>query len=313
VPIPLQWDGQPGPAHVATVETANRLFDFVPQALYRVQGAAGAPAIPHAVILEPLATGGGMAVYKLTALLPQQQTQRLVCKIPHQRRIVYTSATDRQSTEDTTRQLLDRLVTLADHLAQHTPGLFPRSGGVWHWHAADGTPQHLLVEEFIPGLSVERLKLKYEQAWLAQQMSPEVYHQSRTAVERLAVATFLRLWQALDRRLFTSDPSPWNVLVQQPDAALTSQAAATIIDLHGLEDDAGLAYVVQRLAAVYGMRQEILEEVLIPGMLDALGEVEGRALLLAELPLLEVEAERVRQNLGVDLQRPLLRLIRSLA
>ena len=311
--MPLQWDGQPGPAHVETVETANRLFDFLPQALHRVQSAVAVLSVPHAAILTPLATGGGMAVYKLTALLPQQQTQHLVCKIPHPRRIVYTSATDHQSAEDATRQLLDRLVTLADHLAQRTPGLFPRSGGVWHWHAADGTPQHLLVEEFIPGLSVERLKLKYEQAWLAQQMSPAVYHRSRTTVERLAVATFLRLWQALERRLFTSDPSPWNVLVHQPDAALTSQSAATIIDLHGLEDDAGLAYVVQRLAAVYGLRQDMLEEALIPGILDALGEAEGRALLLAELPRLEVEAERVRQNLGVDLQQPLLRLIRRLA
>src|SRR5262249_7614924 len=188
-----------------------------------------------------------MAVYKLTVLLPQQQTHQLVCKIPHQRRIVYTPATDHQSAEDATRQLLDRLVTLADHLTQRTPGLFPRSGGVWHWHAADGTPQHLLIEEFIPGLSVERLKLKYEQAWLAQQLSPADYHQSRPTVERLAVATFLRLWQALDCQLFTSDPSPWNVLVQQPEAVLTGQSVATIIDLHGLEDNAGLAYVVQRL------------------------------------------------------------------
>ena len=313
MPISLQWDGQPGPAHVDTVETANRLFDFLPQALHRVQGAAGAPPTPHAAILTPLATGGGMAVYKLTALLPQQQTQHVVCKIPHQRRIVYTSATDHQSAEESTRQLLDRLVTLADHLAQHAPGLFPRSGGVWHWHAADGTPRHLLVEEFISGLSVERLKHQYEQAWLAQQMSPAVYHQRRTAVERLAVATFLRLWQALDRRLFTSDPSPWNVLVQQPNDELTRQSAATIIDLHGLEDNAGLTYVVQRLAAVYGLRQDILEEVLIPGILDALGEAEGRALLLAEIPRLEAEAERVRRNLGVDLQQPLLRLIRRLA
>ena len=126
MPIPLQWDGQPGPAHVATVETANRLFDFVPQALYRVQGAAGAPPVPQTVILEPLASGGGMAVYKLTALFPPQQPQRLVCKIPHQRRIVYTSATDHQSTEDATRQLLDRLVLLGDRLAQRAPGLFPR-------------------------------------------------------------------------------------------------------------------------------------------------------------------------------------------
>jgi len=264
-------------------------------------------------MLTPLATGGGMAVYKLTALLPQGQTQHAVCKIPHQRRIVYTSATDHQSAADATRQLLDRLVTLADHLAQHAPGLFPRSGGAWHWHDVQDTPQHLLVEEFIPGLSVERLKHQYEQAWLAQQTSAAVYHQQRNAVERLAVATFLRLWDALDRRLFTSDPSPWNVLVQQPDGELTRHSAATIIDLHGLEDDAGLTYVVQRLAALYGMRQDILEEVLIPGILEALGEAEGRALLLAELPSLEAEAERVHRNLGVDLQQPLLRLIRSLA
>jgi hypothetical protein len=253
-----------------------------------------------------------MAVYKLTALLPHQQTQQLVCKIPHQRRIVYTSQTDHQSAADTTRQLLDRLVALADYLTQRAPGLFPRSGGAWHWHTADGTPQHLLVEEFIPGLSVERLKHQYEQAWLAQQMSPAMYHRQRTMVERLAVATFMRLWHALDRRLFTSDPSPWNVLVHQPEAELTRHAAATIIDLHGLEEDAGLTYVVQRLAAVYGMRQDILAEVILPGICDALGEDEGRALLLAELPRLEAEAERIRQNLGVDLQQPLLRSIRGL-
>lgn len=310
MPIPLRWDGDPRPAHIETLETANRLFDFVPQALHRIQGAAGAGVIPHTAVLSPLATGGGMAVYKLTALFSQHPTLSLVCKIPHQRRIVYTSATDHQSTAETTRHLLDRLVTLADHLAQRAPGLFPRSGGVWHWCAADGTPQHLLVEEFIPGLSVERWKQHYEQAWLAQQLSLAAYHQRRTAVERLAVATFVRLWDALDRRLFTSDPSPWNVLVHRPEAALTSQSAATIIDLHGLEDAAGLTYVVQRLAAVYGMRQDILEEVLIPGICDALGVTEGRALLRAELPRLEAEAERVRRHLGVALHQPLLSTIR---
>ena len=203
-----------------------------------------------------------MAVYKITALPQSQPTQHVVCKIPHQRRIVYTSHTDHQTTADTTHQLLDRLVTLADHLAQRAPGLFPRSGGVWHWHDAADTPRHLLVEEFIPGLSVERLKHHYEQQWMANQLSPDLYHQQRTAVERLAVGTFVRLWDALDRRLFTSDPSPWNVLVHQPDNTPDSQLVATIIDLHGLEDDVSLAYVVQRLAAVYGMRRDILEDVL---------------------------------------------------
>jgi hypothetical protein len=254
-----------------------------------------------------------MAVYKITALLQSQQTQHLVCKIPHQRRIVYTATTDHQTTEDTTHDLLDRLVELADRLIQRAPGLFPRSGGAWHWHDAEGTPRHLLLEEFIPGLSVERLKHHYEQQWMANQLSADLYRQHRTAVERLAVAAFVRLWDALDRQLFTSDPSPWNVLVHQHDAMPGSQPVATIIDLHGLEDDVSLTYVVQRLAAVYGMRQDILEDVLIPGVCDALGVAAGTALLRAELPQLEAEAERMRQNLGVDVQQPLLQLIRTLA
>jgi hypothetical protein len=66
VPIPLQWDGQPGPAHVDTVETANRLYDFLPQALHRIHGAAGAPPALQAATIAPLAVGGGMAVYKIT-------------------------------------------------------------------------------------------------------------------------------------------------------------------------------------------------------------------------------------------------------
>ena len=312
MPIPLQWDGQPGPAHVDTVETANRLYDFLPQALHRIQGAAGVPPALQAATIAPLAVGGGMAVYKITALPRSQHTQHVVCKIPHQRRIVYTTHTDHQTTADTTHQLLDRLVALADHLTQRAPGLFPRSGGAWHWHDAAGTPRHLLVEEFIPGLSVERLKHHYEQQWMANQLSMDLYHQHRIAVERLAVGTFVRLWDALDRRLFTSDPSPWNVLVQQPDDAPGSQSVATIIDLHGLEDDVSLAYVVQRLAAVYGMRQDILEDVLIPGVLDALGVTAGTALLQAELPQFEAEAARMRQNLGVDMQQPLLQCLRAL-
>ena len=93
--------------------------------------------------------------------------------------------------------------------------------------------------------------------------------------------------------------------MHQPDARLGSPPSATIIDLHGLEEDVGLTYVVQRLAA-------ILEDVLLPGVLDALGGAAGRALLRAELPELEAEAKRMRQNLGVDVQQPLIQLIRTL-
>src|SRR4029434_8639855 len=104
------------------------------------------PPVLKAAIVAPLAVGGGMAVYKVPALLSSQQTQHLVCKIPHQRRVVYTVTAHYQATGDTTRQLRERLVELADHLAQRAPGLFPRSGGAWHWQDTDGTWRHLLVE-----------------------------------------------------------------------------------------------------------------------------------------------------------------------
>ena len=57
----------------------------------------------------------------------------------------------------------------------------------------------------------------------------------------------------------------------------------------------------------------MLEDVLMPGVLDALGGAAGTALLRAELPQLEAEAKRMRQNLGVDVQQPLVQLIRTLA
>ena len=311
-PPPLHWDGQPELIHVETVETAHRRYQFIAQAVQRLHGATGSPPVLQRATIAPLAVGGGMAVYKITAHLLDHPAALLVCKIPHQRRIVYTTPTDHQTTDQTTEQLLDRLVTLADALAHRAPGIFPRSGGVWHWQEADGTAQHLLVEEFIPGLSVERLKNRYEQEWLENQLSATAYHQQRIAVERLAVATFVRLWDALDRRLFTSDPSPWNVLVSGPVVHAGVQGVATIIDLHGLEEDVGLTYVIQRLAAVYGMRQDIVHDALIPGVLDALGVPEGTALLRAALPELEAEAARMRHNLGVDVQQPLLHGLRTL-
>jgi hypothetical protein len=310
VSIPWQWEGEVLPQHVEVIQTANTRYDFLPQALHRVYGVA-TPGALQEVLVAPLAMGGAMAVYKLTVWLTDRIPYALICKIPHQRRIVYASGMASEAVDDSTHRLLTRLVALAEHLTQQAPGLFPRSGGLWHWHKADGTPQYVLVEEFIPGVSVQRLKHRYEQALVTGQLSPEAYAQRRTAIERLAVATFTRLWHALGRQTFTADPSPWNVLIRQPAQAGSAPPVATVIDLHSLEDNVGLAYVVQRLAAVYGMRQEVLEQALLPGILDALGTEAGRALLMAELPELEAEAQRLRRNLGVDLQRPLLSAIRS--
>ena len=207
--------------------------------------------------------------------------------------------------------LLDTLADLADTVNRRVDGVFPRCGGVWHWRDDAGVPRHLLIEAFIPGVSVERLLLQYEQRLLAGELDAAAYAQRRADAERLAVATYVRLWDALGRRLFTSDPSPWNVLVRDADAAGDGAASATIIDLHSLQEDAGFPYVVQRLAAVYGLREEVLERALLARyFLRRWVRQEGRRLLLDSLPCLEAAAEQARRNLGVDTLQPLLRLIR---
>jgi hypothetical protein len=307
----LQWQEGTHPRHLEVIHTAHTLYDFLPQAVQRMYPHAPSPSTWGTACLAPLATGGAMAVYKLTVSVPAASPYHLVCKIPHERRIAYADGTHGQTTGDSTHQLLTRLVALADHLAQHAPGLFPRCGGLWHWQSADGTPRHLLLEEFIAGVSVERLKHHYENQLLAGHLTLTSYTQQRLAVERLAIATYTRLWQALGRHTFTSDPSPWNILVPASPEEAPASRRATIIDLHSLEENVRFGYVVQRLAAVYGLRQDILDDVLLPGLLAALGAEEGRALLRAELPWLEEEAARSRQNLGVDLQRPLLTAIRQ--
>ena len=309
--LPLQWAPECAPQHVEAIETANRLFGCVRQALHRVYPASRVhPFLWHGVG-APLAVGGAMAVYKLTVQCGRHAFP-LVFKIPHQRRLVYTATANAQVQDDATSDLLDTLADLAETVNRRAAGLFPRCGGVWHWRDGAGAPRHLLIEAFIPGVSVERLLLRYEQRLLAGELDTAAYVQRRTAAERLAVATYVRLWDALGRRLFTSDPSPWNVLVHNADAAGDGAGSATIIDLHSLQLDAGFSYVVQRLAAVYGLREEVLQRALLPGIFEAMGWEEGRRLLLDSLPCLEAAAETARRNLGVDTLQPLLRLIRRM-
>ncbi len=311
VPRPLRWEGDSLPYHIDTVETAHRQHDFITQALSRIDPTLKGDMPFINATLAPLANGGAMAVYTLTVKLAHGRIYPLVCKIPHERQLVYTSPIRSDNSIETTQQLLDRLVQLADNLHQRSPGLFPRNGGVWHWQTAEGKPRHLLVEEFIPGRSVERLLNDREQEWTDEQISEAAYRQQRLELERLAISTFVRLWDALDRQTFTSDPSPWNLLVH-PRESTSVPPTATIIDLHSLEENAGLSYVIQRLAALYGLRQDVIEEAILPGILDVLGPNTGRTLLIDALPTLEAEAEQAAKNLGVNLQRPLLQAIQAL-
>ena len=304
----LQWAPGCLPQHVETIETADRLFGCVNQALHRVYPSSGVHPLFFRGTGELLAVGGAMAVYKLT-VESGGHAFPLVCKVPHQRRLVYAANTGSQN--DATSDLLDTLAKLADTVNRRAADLFPRCGGVWHWRDETGTLRHLLIEAFIPGVSVERMLLEHEQRLLAGELDATAYAQRRADAERLAIATYVRLWDALGRRQFTSDPSPWNVLVRGADAE-GDGGGATIIDLHSLQTDAGFPYVVQRLAAVYGLRKEVLERALLPGVVEALGQEEGRRLLLDSLQSLEAAADEARRNLGVDTLLPLLRLIRHL-
>ena len=311
MPSALQWQGDVQPYHKHVIETAHHVYNALTQSLTHIDPTASANVLLETALCAPLAVGGGMAVYKITVAMSEPPPRHLICKIPHQRRIVYAPGTTHQDAADTTRELLDRLVQLAHHLEHSAPGLFPRSGGAWHWHDAHDIPHHLLIEEFIPGVSVERLKHDYECQFLAGQCSAATYQERRIALERLTIAAYIRLWDCLERRMFTSDPSPWNILVR-PTQTLPPCSPATIIDLHGLEDHTDLSYVIQRLAAVYGMRQDVLDDVLLPGILDTLGSEAGKMSLADILPVLEIQARQARQNLGVDLLQPLLQAIQRL-
>lgn len=306
--ISLHWKREAESQHRHIIETANR-DGFLSQALHRIHpGCPQPPPAGHA-ILDYLATGGAMVVYKISVQLCQQEPFELIAKIPRERRIVYASGTEQQSDQDSTQELFERLLQLANHLAQQAPGLFPRCGGFWQNQLPDGTLQHALFEEFIEGQSVERLKHLYEERHLAGQLPTSTYDRQIVSIQRLAIAAFIRLWDALGRHTFTSDPSPWNVLIRDADG---SAPQPTIIDLHSLEENTDLTYVMQRMAAIYGNRPAIIEEVLIPGVMDGLGQQEGLSLLQGALPALEAHAERTRRNLGVDLQQPLLEAIRQL-
>jgi hypothetical protein len=203
VPIPLQWEGDIVPRHREILHTAQARQNFVTQAWQRIYPAT--TGVPHRVVVAPLAVGGAMAVYKLTVWLAAQVCGHIVCKIPHDRRLVYAAGTATEDTHDSTYHLLHRLAALADHLTHQAPGLFPRCGGLWYWQNSGASPCYLLVEEFIPGVSVERLKHGYEQQLMAGALSPAAYQQRRIAAERLAVAAFIRLWVALGRHTFTHD------------------------------------------------------------------------------------------------------------
>ena len=120
------------------------------------------------------------------------------------------------------------------------------------------------------------------------------YSAQRQALERQGIAAYMRLWVGLGCRTFTSDPSPWNVLLTPTTAGLQP----SIIDLHSIHDGGTPLYVFQTLEDMFGNRDEVREHVLCPGVLDALGRTDGVRFLEAVRVALKAQGD-VRERTGL--------------
>jgi hypothetical protein len=96
---------------------------------------------------------------------------------------------------------------------------------------------------------------------------------------------------ALGCRTFTSDPSPWNVLL----TPTSSGFRPSIIDLHSIHDGGTPGYVFQTLEGLFGNRDEVREQALCPGILDALGRTAGVRFLESVRLALEAQDEARRR------------------
>lgn len=192
-------------------------------------------------------------------------------------------------------RLLERMVWAACRVDEVAPGLCPRFGGFWQWRNGRGQVCRVMTEAYVEGYSLERWKGLLEDRFVQGDLDFAQYTTQRQALERQGIAAYIRLWDVLGRRTFTSDPSPWNVLF----TPTTSGFQPSLIDLHSIHDGGTPVYVFQTLEELFGNRDEVREHALCPGILDALGLEEGVQLLESVRLELGAQAE-ARQRAGLS-------------
>jgi hypothetical protein len=246
-----------------------------------------------------LATGGAKRVYLVTGLSPDGKTLPFILKQFLPIRLAYlppgaTVAGADASTAELDARLLERMVWAAGRIDQEAPGLCPRFGGFWEWTNASGQLQRAMTEAYVEGHSLDRWKAILEDQFVQGALDFAQYTRRRQTLERIAIAAYMRLWDALGRQTFTSDPSPWNVFFTPTSDGFRP----VIIDLHSIHDGGTPPYVFQTLEELFGNRDEIRQQALCPGILDALGLDEGCAFLQRVVMDLEDQAE-VRRRSGL--------------
>jgi hypothetical protein len=295
----IVWQKTVPAAEKAAVAAALAQPGLVDTTLARLYSDGGAGATFSRFTGRHLATGGAKRVYLIQAMPPDGRTYAFVLKqfLPIRLAHLPPRATIAGMTghaAELDARLLQHMVWAARRVDERAPGLCPRFGGFWEWRDEDGQAVRVMTEAYVEGHSLDRWKAILEDRFVQGELDFAGYTKQRRALERLAIAAYVRLWDVLGRQTFTSDPSPWNVLLTPTDAGYQP----SIIDLHSLHDGGTALYVFQTLEELFGSRDEIREHALCPGILDALGAAEGVRFLDRVRRGLDAQGE-LRQRAGL--------------
>jgi hypothetical protein len=278
----ITWE-KPVPApERSAVEAALTHPELLPTTLARVSGEKAADSTATRLVVRHLATGGARCVYLVTVQAGDGRARRFVLKrfLPVQLAHLPPGASiggRRGHGEALDAHVLARMVWAARRIDERARGLCPRFGGFWEGRDGCGQRYRVMTEAYVEGASLERWKSILEERFVQGELDVARSTAQRLALERQAIAAYIRLWEALGRRTFTSDPSPWNVLFTPTPHGLQP----AIIDLHSIHDGGTPLYVFQTLEEQFGSRDEVREHALCPGIVDALGEAEAVRFLLA--------------------------------
>jgi hypothetical protein len=297
---PIVWENTRPAAEQAAVTAALAHPSIVETTLARLHGEMANGKNIGRLTVRHLATGGAKRVYLVTAQRQDGISHTFVLKqfLPIQLAHLPPGTTVGGAipyAKDVDARLLERMVWAAQRVDEVAPGLCPRLGGFWEWIDESGQTSRAMTEAYVEGHSLERWKGILEDRFVQGELDFSEYTEQRRGLERQAIAAYIRLWDALGRCTFTSDPSPWNVLFTP-----TGQGyRPALIDLHSIHDGGTPLYVFQTLEELFGNRDEVREYALCPGMLDALGTADGVRLLKAVRRELEAQAE-AREQAGLS-------------
>ena len=298
--IRLGWESIRPATEQVTVEAALAHPGLLETTLTRLHGDDGTHGGAVRLTIRYLATGGAKRVYLVTAHTRLGDAYSFVLKqfLPVKLGYLPPEATvggANAQSADLDDRLLEHMVWAAGCVDEVAPGLCPRFGGFWQWLDGRGQTCRAMTEAYVEGHSLDHWKGVLEDHFIRGELDFMQYSAQRQALERQGIAAYMRLWVVLGCRTFTSDPSPWNVLLTPTTGGLQP----SIIDLHSIHDGGTPLYVFQTLEDMFGNRDEVREHVLCPGVLDALGRTAGVRFLEAVRVALEDQGE-VRERIGLS-------------